>query len=61
MIQVAEIEDASDELRYEAVNIVKELDTENVTAMEGVIKNLFREDMRRVVAVAINMMACIVD
>ncbi|CAJ2640681.1 unnamed protein product [Trifolium pratense] len=61
MIQVAEIEDASDELRYEAVNIIRELDKENVTAMEGVIKNLSLADMRRVVEVAINMMACIVE
>ncbi|KAK2386407.1 importin-5 [Trifolium repens] len=61
MIRVAEKEDASDELRYEALNIIKELDAENVTAMESVIKNLSQEDMRRVVAVALNMMACIVD
>ncbi|WJX36971.1 hypothetical protein P8452_24796 [Trifolium repens] len=61
MIRVVEKEDASDELRYEALNIIKELDTEHLTAMEGVIKNLSQEDMRRVVAVALNMMACIVD
>ncbi|WJX31050.1 hypothetical protein P8452_19527 [Trifolium repens] len=61
MIRVAEKEDASDELRYEALNIIKELDAEHLTAMEGVIKNLSQEDMRRVVAVSLNMMACIVD
>ncbi|PNX62423.1 importin-5, partial [Trifolium pratense] len=61
MIQLAELEDSSDELRNKAVNIINELERNSVSAIEGVIKHLSQEEITRVVAVAINMMACIVD
>jgi hypothetical protein len=54
MIGVAEIEGASDELPYEAVKIIKELEKKNVYGMEAVIKNFSSEETRRVVAVSFN-------
>jgi hypothetical protein len=54
MIGVAEIEGASDELPYEAVKIIKELEKKNVYGMEAVIKNFSSEESRRVVAVSFN-------
>ncbi|MCI55579.1 importin-5, partial [Trifolium medium] len=62
MIKVAEMEDASDELIFEAINFIKVLYmSKNVTAMEGVINNLSQEDTRRVVTIAMKMMGCIYD
>ncbi|MCH84857.1 importin beta, partial [Trifolium medium] len=61
MIPAAEVEDASEELRFAAVNVIMELDGLNLNAMESLIENLSCEEVRRVVAVAMNMLSCVVD
>jgi len=61
MIRVAEVEAASEEEMCEAIVVTKELDTVYVDAMESVIGNLSLEEVKRVFAVAMNMLSCVVD
>jgi len=55
MIRVAEVEDVSEELRIAAFNVIKDLYDGNV------IYDLSREELKRVLAVTVNMLSCIVD
>ncbi|AES70924.2 importin-like protein [Medicago truncatula] len=55
MIRVAEVEDVSEELKIVSFNVIKDLYDGNV------ITNLSREELKRVLVVAINMLSCIVD
>ncbi|XP_073226003.1 uncharacterized protein [Cicer arietinum] len=61
MIRVAEMKDLSDKLKCAAVAVLKELDETSADAMESVIKKLSREELKRVICVAMDMMACVVD
>ncbi|WJX36975.1 hypothetical protein P8452_24799 [Trifolium repens] len=55
MIRAAEVEGASEEVRIVASTVLKELYEADV------IKNLSREEMKRVLVVAMNMLSCVVD
>jgi len=61
MIRVAEVEAASEEEMCEAIVVIKELETVYVDAMESVVGNLSPEEVKRVFAVAMKMMSCVVD
>lgn len=61
MIRVAEMEDASEELRSAAVTVIKELDEANSDGMESVVKKFSPEEVKRVFSVIIAMMSHVVD
>ncbi|XP_024634685.2 importin subunit beta-3 [Medicago truncatula] len=61
MIRVAEMEDASEELRSAAVTVIKELDEANSDGMESVVKKFSPEEVKRVFSVIIDMMSHVVD
>ncbi|XP_058752345.1 uncharacterized protein LOC131625511 [Vicia villosa] len=61
MIRVAEATDASEQLRSEAVYVIKELDTANVNVMECMIKTLSEYEVRRIFEVAMNMFSYVID
>lgn len=61
MIRVAEVENVSQELMLVAVNVLKELDAKDGKVMVSVIRNLSHEEVRRVLAVAVNFLSCVDD
>ncbi|CAL5203234.1 unnamed protein product [Lathyrus oleraceus] len=61
MIRIAEATDASEQLRSEAVYVIKELDTANVNVMECMIKIISEYEVRRIFAVAMNMFSYVID
>jgi len=61
MIRVAEVEDVSEELRYFAVSVIKDVSSANLNEKGSLIKNLSHEEVRRVVTVAMNMLSCVID
>ncbi|XP_061340360.1 uncharacterized protein LOC133286875 [Gastrolobium bilobum] len=61
MLRLAEAEGASEELRCAAVLVLKELDEENMDAMENVMKNLPLVEVKRVLALCMEMLTCVQD
>jgi len=61
MIHVAEMKDASEELRSAAVTVIKELDEANSDGMESVVKKFSHEEVERVFSVIMDMMSHVVD
>ncbi|XP_039687317.1 importin subunit beta-3 isoform X3 [Medicago truncatula] len=61
MIRAVEIEAASEEVMCEAIVVIKEFDTVDVETMESVIGNLSLEEVKRVFAVAMKMLSCVID
>ncbi|KAL5076923.1 hypothetical protein RYX36_015907 [Vicia faba] len=61
MLRVAEIENVSEELVFAAVNVIKELDKNDGKVMVSVIRNLSHEEVKRVLAIALNFLSCVDD
>ncbi|CAK8566679.1 unnamed protein product [Lathyrus sativus] len=61
MIRVAEATDASEQLRSEAIYVIKELDTANVNVMEHMIKIFSEYEVRRIFTVVMNMFSYVID
>ncbi|XP_039687991.1 uncharacterized protein [Medicago truncatula] len=61
MIRVTEVEDVSEELKFYAVCVIKDVGSANLKEMGSLIKNLSHEEVRRVVTVAVNMLSCVID
>ncbi|XP_058752324.1 uncharacterized protein LOC131625486 [Vicia villosa] len=61
MIRVAEIKNVSEELVVAAVNVLKELGVNDGKVIGSVIRNLSREEVRRVLSVSLNFLSCVDD
>ncbi|OIW14131.1 hypothetical protein TanjilG_21271 [Lupinus angustifolius] len=61
MLGIAEKKDASEELRYAAMQVLKDIGEENGDIMLPVIKELSYDDAQRVLKVSMDMLLCIED
>jgi hypothetical protein len=59
--KVAQVDCRSDKLRFEAVNVINKLyvENQNAYAMKPILRMLVEQDIRRVIMVALNTMACL--